>query len=271
MAVAYDLESTPQCRLQVCSGKQNQRLCKEKVLKQVHAYGVDGCKVGWLYARISAGVVGIGTVARLCDLVQIVPSGSHIFVDIPIGLRDDSGVARLCDQQARRLLSPLRNSSVFSAPIRSITGIKDYGQANSESKRLSGKGLSKQTYNITPKILEVDQLMNSNAEAREMIREVHPEVCFYGLAGCRPMRQGKKTKDGFAERLALLASLQPGIVQVVESTLARYPRKMVAPDDILDALVCAVTASMAEHWKTVPSVPEIDSKGLPMEMVYCEL
>jgi len=240
-------------------------------LKKVHAYGVDGCKVGWLYAGIFEGEVGIGTVARLCDLLKRVPSGSRIFVDIPIGLRDDSGVARLCDQQARRLLSPLRTSSVFSAPIRSITGIKDYGQANRESKRLSGKGLSKQTYNIMPKILEVDHLMNSDAQARGMIREAHPEVCFYGLAGCRPMRHAKKTRDGFAERLALLASLRPGIEQVVETALARYPRKMVAPDDILDALVCAVTASMAENWKTVPSVPEIDSKGLPMEMVYCQL
>jgi predicted RNase H-like nuclease len=168
-------------------------------------------------------------------------------------------------------LSPLRTSSIFSAPIRPITGIKDYGQANSESKRLSGKGLSKQSFNITPKIHEVDQLMNSHAKARGMIREVHPEVCFYGLAGCRPMRHGKKTKEGFAERLDLLANLQPELEQVVKNALALYPRKMVAPDDILDALVCAITARLDDHWKTVPTVPEVDSKGLPMEMVYCEL
>jgi predicted RNase H-like nuclease len=203
--------------------------------------------------------------------VDTVPPGSRIFVDIPIGLRDESGVARLCDQQARRLLSPLRTSSIFSAPIRPITRIKDYWQANTESRRLSGKGLSKQSYSITPKIHEVDQLMNSHEKAREMIREVHPEVCFYGLAGRRPMRHGKKTWAGFSERLMLLASLQPELEQVVETALARYPRKVVAPDDILDALVCAVTARLEGHWRTVPAVPEIDSKGLPMEMVYCEL
>lgn len=254
-----------------CSIEHNRLLREEKTLKYMQAYGVDGCKAGWVYACVSEDGVGIGTVARLCDLVEMVRAGSRIFVDIPIGLRDDSGAARLCDQQARRLLSTLRTISIFSAPIRPIIGIKDYGQANSESKRLSGKGLSKQTYNITPKILEVDQLMNSHAKAREMIREVHPEVCFYGLAGCRPMRHGKKTKEGFAERLALLARLQSEVEQIVKTALARYPRKMVATDDILDALVCAVTARLDDHWKTVPSVPEVDSKGLPMEMVYLEL
>ena len=254
--------SSPNCR-QIIAG--------EKSFEDVLAYGVDGCKGGWLYAGLSDDSALFGTVARLLDLVEKVPLETRIFVDIPIGLRDNGGGYRLCDQQARRLLSPLRTSSVFNAPIRPITTIEDYQQANSESKRLSGKGLSKQSFNITPKIREVDQLMIFDAKARAMIREVHPEVCFYGLAGRSPMQHSKKTKEGFAERLALLARFQPGIEPEVEAALAHYPRKIVAADDILDALVCAVTARMADRWKTVPAVPEVDSKGLPMEIVYCEV
>ena len=45
-----------------------------------------------------------------------------------------------------------------------------------------------------------------------------------------------------------------------------YPRKIVARDDILDALVAAVTGM--NELRTVPGNPEVDSCGLPMEMVY---
>jgi predicted RNase H-like nuclease len=53
--------------------------------------------------------------------------------------------------------------------------------------------------------------------------------------------------------------------------LVNYPRKIVAADDILDALVCAITAQLSSHWKTAPAEPERDSKGLAMEMVYCDM
>ena len=206
---------------------------------------------------------------RLEDLIVNVLGNSRVFVDIPIGLRDQLGDARLCDQQARRLLSPRRTSSVFNAPIREILAIDDYPEANATSKRLSGKGLSKQTFNITPKIREVDQLMANSNAARSMIREAHPEVCFYGIAGGVPMQHSKKTKEGFAERLSLLVKYEPGAASAVDSAMSHYPRKTVAADDILDALVCAITARMEDRWITVPGAPELDSTGLPMEIVYC--
>lgn len=237
----------------------------------VHCYGVDGCRGGWIYALASDQRVSFGTVVRLEDLVGKVVHESRIFVDIPIGLRDDLGDPRLCDKQARRLLRPLRTSSVFNAPLREILEIDNYGEANDTSKRLCGKGLSKQSFNITPKIREVDQLMTGSEKARGLIREVHPEVCFYGLAGGKPMQHSKKTKEGFDERLKLLVRYQPGVESAVEAALSHYPRKTVAADDILDALVCAVTARMRDKWMTVPRVPEVDSKGLQMEMVYCQL
>ncbi len=113
--------------------------------------------------------------------------------------------------------------------------------------------------------------MASSAKARELIREVHPEVCFYGLAGSHPMEHSKKTKEGFQARLALLCRFLPGVEKTVERALSHYPRKIVAADDILDALVCAITAQWSVHWKTVPAEPERDSKGLAMEMIYCDM
>ena len=209
--------------------------------------------------------------AELAELVDQVPPDSPIFVDIPIGLRDSSGTGRLCDAEGRRLLRPHRTSSIFNSPIRAILNEPQYETANETSKRLSGKGLSKQTFAIIPKIQEVDQLMASSAKARELIREVHPEVCFYGLLGGYAMAHNKKTKEGFQARLEILCRFLPGAEKAVEQALSHYPRKIVAADDVLDALVCAITAQLSAHWKTVPAEPERDSKGLAMEMVYCDM
>ncbi len=239
--------------------------------KGATCYGVDGCRGGWVYASIANTHVAFGTVIQLTDLVDKVAPGSPIFVDIPIGLRETSGQGRQCDVEGRRLLRPHRTSSIFNAPIRAILDEVEYEFANETSKRLSGKGLSKQTFAITPKIREVDQLMASSAKARGLVREVHPEVCFYGLAGGHPMEHNKKTKEGFQARLDLLCQYLPGAEKSVEGALAHYPRITVAADDILDALVCAITAQMSGHWKTVPDNPETDSKGLAMEMVYCDM
>lgn len=237
----------------------------------VPCYGVDGCKGGWIYAAILGDQLSFGTVGQLDELLGDIPCAARVFVDIPIGLRDESGEGRVCDVQARRLLRPLRTSSVFNAPIRAILNTPDYQSANAASKRLSGKGLSRQSYNIIPKIREVDELMGSSDKARKVIREAHPEVCFCGLAGGHPVEHSKKTKEGFRERLALLSLHQPGIEASVEQALSSYARKVVAADDILDAAVCAVTAKMPEYWRTVPDTPELDSLGLPMEIVYCDL
>ena len=39
-------------------------------------------------------------------------------------------------------------------------------------------------------------------------------------------------------------------------------------DDILEAAVGAITAAHSDRWATLPGNPEVDSHGLPMEMVY---
>ena len=113
--------------------------------------------------------------------------------------------------------------------------------------------------------------MADNVNARKMIREAHPEVCFYGLAGKIPMKHSKKTREGYQELLSLLTKHQPGLERDVAQALTYWRRSVVAADDILDALACAVTARMHSLWRSVPTSPEIDSRGLPMEIVYCQV
>ncbi|TDG11660.1 DUF429 domain-containing protein [Seongchinamella unica] len=231
-------------------------------------YGVDGCKGGWLFANILGGELSFGTVPNVGDLVEKVADGSHIFIDIPIGLRSKSADARLCDQEARQILKPRRTSSVFNAPIRELLSAEDYASANALSKRLINKGISKQSFNIMDKIREVDGLLQGSSKARALVREVHPEVCFWAIAEGNAMKYGKKTEEGFKERLEYIQRYLPNAGQTILAALDHYPRSYVAKDDILDAVVAAITAAHPERWATLPAAPDLDATGLPMEMVY---
>ena len=56
---------------------------------------------------------------------------------------------------------------------------------------------------------------------------------------------------------------------IYEGACSRFLRKVVARDDILDALVAAIIATRGEdQLKTVPEDPPKDARGLPMEMVF---
>lgn len=232
-------------------------------------FGVDGCKGGWFYVCLASGRISHGFAPHIGAILADVTAADSVLIDIPIGLLEDGPDARLCDLQARRLLGP-RASSVFNAPIRGVLDLQNHAQANSFSRELTGKGLSKQTWNICAKIREVDSVLRTDAKAREILREAHPELCFFGLAGGKPMRHNKKTDDGIGERLALLERHLPTAKEFVAAALACYPRSQVARDDIVDALACALTASLREHWHSVPAGTERDAEGLEMKMVYCQ-
>ena len=154
------------------------------------------------------------------------------------------------------------------SPVRAVLCASDYEEAKHRSQEAIGKKISKQAFNILPKIREVDSLLCSDEKARRVVREVHPEICFWAFAG-RPMRFNKKTLEGYRERIAVLGRVRPSAGQEVKEILKQFPRKDVARDDIVDAMVAAITAEAdAAYLQTLPSCPVKDSKGLPMEMVY---
>lgn len=194
-----------------------------------------------------------------------------VLVDIPIGLCDGP---RACDVEARVLLGAAR-SRVFPAPCRAAAEAASYPEANRISKQITGKGLSKQAWNITAKIREVDAFVRSTPDARDVVRECHPEVCFTGLLG-RPILASKKTDEGLEERMnALAAVFAPvlgrgtAVMRAVDEAMTRWRRRDLARDDIVDAmaaLACAIAP--AKQLRTLPQDPPRDSFDLPMEMVY---
>ncbi|WP_161787600.1 DUF429 domain-containing protein [Pseudohaliea rubra] len=231
-------------------------------------YGVDGCKGGWVYARVFEGTMTFGTVSTVAELLARTSPCAPVFIDIPIGLRNGSAEPRLCDVEARRVLAPRRQNSVFNAPVREILEETTFDAANGRSKKLTGKGISRQTFNIMRKIGEVDELLQQNEAARRRVREVHPEVCFWALAGGEPMRHYKKSAAALEERHRLIDRYLPGAVESLQMAYETFPPSRVSRDDLVDAAVAAITAVGQDRVQTLPIVPEIDSTGLQMEMAY---
>ena len=231
--------------------------------------GVDGCRAGWLAIGLEAeDNWQVNTFPDVYSLWEYHGQASVILIDIPIGLKSDGRAERRCDPQARKLLG-LRRSSVFPAPCREAIYASSYQEACDINQRLTGKRLSVENWNIIPKIREMDCLLSDDKSARGRIREIHPELCFWGLAG-RPMQHAKKRSEGLSERTQLLQSIYPQTADIIAYALSTYRRKDVARDDILDALAAAVTGLMGAHnLSSIPQEPEFDERGLRMEMVYC--
>jgi predicted RNase H-like nuclease len=227
--------------------------------------GVDGCAGGWIAAwrRDARGEPGYRRVERLEELLVDALTPSVVAVDVPIGLLERG--ARQCDGQARRLLGA-RRSSVFTPPLRPMLGAASRRAASRVRHRLEGKGVSIQAWAIVPKIREVDRLLRGHPTWRGIVREAHPELCFFFLNGRRPLREPKKTAGGRAERVALLATWCGA---AAARALDERPKLGCQADDIVDALVLLWTAERVERGEavTLPARPPRDACGLRMEMV----
>jgi predicted RNase H-like nuclease len=201
-----------------------------------------------------AVIPSVDTVVRALDAGEL----AAVAVDIPIGLADRD--SRACDREARELLGPRRNS-VFPAPARAVLGSKTYEEACAVSRRVSGKGLSKQLYNIVAKIKEVDQVLSPWRQ--HSLFEACPELSFAVMAAGAPMQHSKRTTDGLAERIVVLHEhLALDVVPFVEVRPAGAQR-----DDVLDALALAWTARRHLANSCLRLGGDIDATGLKMEVV----
>lgn len=220
--------------------------------------GVDGYPDGWVAAIDRGG--GTTTVAGFDSFSALLARAnlSLIVIDIPIGLLPSG--SRQCDQEARKVLSFPRRSSVFPAPIRPMLEARHWQEACDIRLRIEGKRCNKQVMGILPKIREVDQELRPGLQRR--VREGHPEVSF-ALMNCgSAMRHRKSTPQGRRERLHLL---EPHFPDVMEN-LATIPRAMT---DVVDAYALLWTARRIERQVAVvrPQDPEIDTRGLRAEIV----
>jgi predicted RNase H-like nuclease len=225
--------------------------------------GIDGAPGGWVVVTVGCDDDDAADVRLVPDLLGVmaqIDAGTltAVAIDIPIGLAADG--ARRADVEARQRLGP-RRSSVFPAPVRSVLAATTYEEACFLSRAACGKAISKQLFNILPKIREVDTLVTPQRQRR--LFEMSPELSLAVLAGA-PMAHPKTTPAGRAERIEALGRVFDA--EEIERHLSRAPRG-AQRDDVLDALAGAWTARRRAAAQHPQLGGDLDARGLRMEVI----
>jgi predicted RNase H-like nuclease len=201
--------------------------------------GIDGCRAGWVVATLDVSGSGrpravVSFEVLLAPVVERLGDGRLVAIglDMPIGLPDTG--PRLADAEARARLGA-RRSSLFPTPPRAVLGALDYADALARARSATGRGISRQAFNLLPKMREVAAAVSPALQPA--LCEVHPETSFAAIGG-RPCRYSKRTAEGIAERVALLSPLIDGI-----GAALAHPVGGATADDVLDACAAAWTAA----------------------------
>jgi predicted RNase H-like nuclease len=193
--------------------------------------GVDGCKGGWIAIALDDNTHARGyLIERLPRLLDVIPDAVAVGIDIPIGL--PSAGWRRADAEARQLLGA-RRSSVFPAPPRQAITAPTHAEATAISKKVTGRGLSRQSFALAPKILETERWVASTPIP---VWEVHPEVSFTIMMG-RPAASPKSTWAGLQERQRALAHAGIDLDNIGPAG------ERAGADDVLDAAAAAWSAA----------------------------
>ncbi len=230
--------------------------------------GIDGCSAGWIVALLPPhrDDLRLRVLATFAEVLAAPETPSILAVDIPIGLPERIGPTGRGPEAAVRPLLGARQSSVFSVPARRALYAQDFRAAcriardTSEPPRM----MSKQLFNIAPKIREVDQALRADPGSAARVFEVHPEVAFWRLNGERALAEPKKVKSrpygpGLALRRNLLVA-----AGIPAAAIDAGPPTGAGADDLLDALACALTARRLHFGlaRPYPDPPLRDACGL---------
>ena len=207
--------------------------------------GIDGTRNGWITAEFTGDTWKLDFYEKLSSI-----DFEEALIDIPIGLPEDS--TRKCDAEARDFLAPERHYSIFNCPVRDAVYADNYEEACEINEEKTGKRISKQAWNIVPKIREADK------EARKRkLRESHPEVFFKAIE-VESVIDSKSSEKGLEARRRVLERF--GDTSIIES----FSKIGVTQDDLIDAMVLSLVSKY--KLESIPENPDNDSKGLEMSI-----
>jgi len=191
----------------------------------------------------------------------------RIAVPVAVGLRERGEEPRPPERLVRELLGP-RRSAVYDAPVREATRKQRYQTASRVNQRKAGRPLAREAFEDSAALVEVDELLSAIPEARPIVVEAHPGLCFRAFRG-EPLEYDGRTAAGYAERLRTLADFDPDApVDVVAASEATGGHE-VAVADVIEATALALTVRPGEgELRSLPEDPPTDPEGLPMRMVY---
>jgi predicted RNase H-like nuclease len=226
--------------------------------------GADGCPAGWLvvFRSTTGQSLRAEIFEKIADAFAAPEQPKIIAIDIPIGLPAKSQKGgRAADREARKVLT-LRKTSIFPAPSRPVLQAKSFKEAKDIEKRNSvpPKTLTKQVFNILPKIRELDAIAASYSGA---IFECHPEISFWAMKYEIEMSRPKRNFQGFDERCKILVQnkFEHSFLTTRVGSYKEHSR-----DDLPDACAAAWTAERILRKKAIrfPAKPAFDDCGLDM-------
>jgi predicted RNase H-like nuclease len=231
--------------------------------------GVVWCSGPWLAVVFEGTAFGHATVHDgIGDVwLRYEERAARVLVDVPVGLVEQGGDGRNCDSLARDVLGG-RREAVFRPPVREATRKRRFPAANRVHERKTGRELSRPAFEAREAIAAVDELLQELREARDVVGEAHPEVCFRAFAG-QPLAYSRDVAAGYAERLRTLAEYDPDGPVTVQAAAEDTDGADVTVADVLDAVALAYTARPGpETLRSLPPDPPRDATGLPMRMWY---
>jgi predicted RNase H-like nuclease len=196
--------------------------------------GVDGCKGGWIVATITDSKIEFALLRQLTSFLE--NTQARVLIDMPIGLPAQQ--RRSCDLEARTILGQ-RRSTLFPVATREALFAETYLDCCEVNARLQGCRVSKQLWNLTPKIRHLDCILQTQPSVHSYVAEGHPELAFLSLAGKRSAFLPKKTPEGQHQRITVIDENLPGSVR---DAVARFITKHSRDATIVDCLDAAALA-----------------------------
>ena len=197
--------------------------------------GVDGTSSGWIASIGNSRDRRLSSIKFSEDLNKLLSDypDSVVVIDMPIEL-NKKNYLRTCDVLAKKYLGKAFQSSIFIPPLKRVLKCSTYQEANELSKKIVGKGLSKQSWHLKKKISEVHEISKLSYK----IYEGHPE-CSFKMIKKEALKSKKKSVSGIFERLDLLKreGLDP-----LSVNLKLENNSSIKIDDVLDSMVLFVTA-----------------------------
>jgi predicted RNase H-like nuclease len=222
--------------------------------------GIDGAPGGWISVTWIKNKFIIEFQEKLSSFSF--SNKTITLIDMPIGLPCTG--YRQCDVLGRKLLG-IKRSSLFFVPSREAVFAESYSESCQKNLARQNVKLSKQVWNICPKIKELDALLRREQELRKSIFEAHPEIAFYKLNKNLPLRYSKKTLEGRRERIDLLINAfgSTSIKNLITVSESQYPKLL---EDIIDAASLVGLLKLSGKKLNFVGDSSCDKYRLPMQI-----
>ena len=122
----------------------------------------------------------------------------------------------------------------FLTPTINALKANNYIEACEINFKECGKRISKQSWNLFPKIIEAQKFLENNLVKKLKVFEIHPELSFMAMNNMKVIEESKKSDLGKKIRIKLIQKFFPNFsLKLVRN---EYKKNVVLDDDILDSI-----------------------------------